>query len=197
MLSEFEETVVGHYDQCVSNGTLEEWAIWADPISRAIFRGFPERAEFIDVGCGTGRFTKILKDLGIRREQYLGVDPSRKSIGWAREHRPGYAFEVGDIYELRRYAGKFQGFALCAVLMYVPRGRLTEALLSLRSCLKEGANGYISTPLGSGRDLGGDGLSIELYQPDELARHLEAAGFGVADMYQANGQMNLCHAWAR
>ena len=54
-----------------------------------------EGASCIDVGCGTGDFSEVLRKKGIK--SYLGVDIFKPSIELAREKHPNEKFILADI----------------------------------------------------------------------------------------------------
>ena len=58
-------------------------------IERIRGRGF---ATALDVGCGEGRFCRILRDLGIRA---VGVDPTAALIDRARQLDPAGDYRIG------------------------------------------------------------------------------------------------------
>ena len=69
------------------------------PLDAAIMRAFAELAEgrVGDLGCGTGRITRHLHELGL---DAFGVDLSDGMLDQARQHHPHLDFRQGDITEL-------------------------------------------------------------------------------------------------
>lgn len=51
-----------------------------------------------DLGCGPGKVTAYLADLGV---SVLGIDLSPKMIGLARQAHPDLSFKVGSMTALR------------------------------------------------------------------------------------------------
>jgi SAM-dependent methyltransferase len=165
------------YEEQAKREVPDPTPLWADGFSRSIFRQ-RRTGRVVDIGCGDGRFTTILADLGIRRDEYLGIDLSAEQIAFAQKLHPGHHFEVGSIYEVgSRYPRHFSGFWCAAILMLLPRERLQEALSSLRACLTVGAVGLVSTPAGSGEALSVNGFELTLYEADELQAAFTAAQF--------------------
>lgn len=177
MLTERELAMLHAYEEQSKQEKPDPTPLWADSFSRSIFR-HRRTGRVIDIGCGDGRFTTLLAELGIRRKEYLGVDVSPGQIAFAQKLRPGHTFEVGSIYEVgSRYPNQFSGFWCAAILMLLPRERLAEALISLRACLMMGAAGLVSTPAGAGEAMSVNGFELTLYEVDELEAAFAAAQF--------------------
>lgn len=51
----------------------------------------------VDLGCGFGRLTPVMQDLGWRT---IGIDPDIELIAYAREHAPEPEFRVGALPDL-------------------------------------------------------------------------------------------------
>lgn len=52
-----------------------------------------DRKKVLDLGCGSGRYTKILFDMG---SDVIGVDPSRELIYIAKKELPNIDFRIGS-----------------------------------------------------------------------------------------------------
>lgn len=82
------------------------------PLDRAVLAAFAELARTTDpgpvaeLGCGPGRVTAHLRDLGL---DVFGVDLSPMMIDLARETYPDLRFEVGSMDALDLADGKLQG----------------------------------------------------------------------------------------
>lgn len=189
MLTPSEQEVVDLYSQCAQRGEVDTVRIWADHVTISAYAPMPAGSEFIDVGCGHGRFATLLPSLGIANTAYLGVDPSVDQIALAKKLRPDLRFELADIYEVGdKYEGRFGAFACACVLMHVSRSRLHEALVSLRRCLRDDAVGFISTPYGAGEAPNTRGVMLNLYEIDELTGMFARAGFK-SDLFSPDGFM--------
>ena len=75
--------------------------------------GLPPGARVVDLGCGSGVFTDVLRAGGYRS---TGVDLSPKLIQIAQEKFPGIEFIEGDIEALPFPDGHFDGVLLSGVL---------------------------------------------------------------------------------
>ena len=69
------------------------------PIEKQIFEEYlsDKSLHILDLGCGTGRTTKPLDEMG---HTVFGVDISPKMISKAKELHPGIWFEVGTATSL-------------------------------------------------------------------------------------------------
>jgi SAM-dependent methyltransferase len=70
------------------------------PLERGLLAAFAEMvggATVADLGCGPGRITAHLRDLGVRA---FGVDLSPEMIAIARRDHPDLHFEVGTLLDL-------------------------------------------------------------------------------------------------
>src|SRR5262245_3166039 len=48
----------------------------------------------LDVGCGVGRSTRMLVDLGVRPENLLGVDLRPEALGYAQKLNPAVRYRA-------------------------------------------------------------------------------------------------------
>lgn len=68
-----------------------------DPTLQPLIKGYIHMGgQAIDLGCGTGRLTRIIHDLGMC---VLGIDLDETMIEVARKHHPHVMFEVKDMLQ--------------------------------------------------------------------------------------------------
>jgi ubiquinone/menaquinone biosynthesis C-methylase UbiE len=79
--------------------------------------GLPAGARVIDLGCGSGVFTNLLRRRGY---QCVGVDLSPNLIAIARANFSGIEFRTGDIERLPFPDDSFDGVLLSGVLHHLP-----------------------------------------------------------------------------
>jgi ubiquinone/menaquinone biosynthesis C-methylase UbiE len=114
----------------------------ADPQQRAMRRAFlaeiefPEKAELLEVGCGTGVLTRVLADLDAV-ESVVGVDLAPSLLDKARElaaGTPNVHFEVADARALPFEDASFDVVIFDSTLSHVPEPEraLAEAARVLR-----------------------------------------------------------------
>jgi ubiquinone/menaquinone biosynthesis C-methylase UbiE len=133
-----------------------------------------------DVGCGPGRVTALLADLGL---DAFGVDLSPGMITLARRTFPELRFEVGSMLALDLADGSLGGLLAYYSIIHIPRPERPRALAEFARVLAPGA------PLMLGFQIGDEhahrdeawGRAIDLYwyrqQPADLAGLLADAGF--------------------
>ena len=102
--------------------------------------GAAPNAQWLDVGCGAGSYTRFLAASGM---QVLGLDYSYPSLDKARSRTGGAAatWAVGDATRLPVAPERFDGALCFGVLQALSRP--DEALQELRACLKEGGELWV------------------------------------------------------
>lgn len=79
-----------------------EYRIEAAPVvSRLLLAKVAAGDSVLDVCCGTGQFTQVVRELGF---EVAGIDASEEMIRFARDNAPGVEFTVADVRDfwLRR-----------------------------------------------------------------------------------------------
>jgi SAM-dependent methyltransferase len=128
-------------DYWSSTGTAK---VFTHPLKPSWLARLDPQSRILDYGCGYGRLSGELSQLGFRRVE--GVDISPAMIGRAREQWPDLRFSVISEASALDYADEtFDAALLFAVLTCIPtdagqRGLITE----LRRVLRPGAALYLS-----------------------------------------------------
>ncbi len=106
----------------------------------------PANPLLLDVGCGQGRYVPAFQKVGIGKDQYVGIDPSRSMLEIARQRYPGYDFREIDLYSLPDHfpEGHFNVFAAMMTLMHVTPMKMSRALDSIRAMMSTGSKGFIT-----------------------------------------------------
>jgi 2-polyprenyl-3-methyl-5-hydroxy-6-metoxy-1,4-benzoquinol methylase len=111
-----------------------EQSPWLDLYQMTLTLLPPGDVSIVDLGCGTGRFAKLLQLNGYTR--YFGIDFSVRRIEEARSYVPSFRFEVGNVFDpsLRSLCQDYDVFVLTEVLEHleddrglirsIPKGRL-------------------------------------------------------------------------
>ncbi len=160
----------------------------ARPLDRAMLAGFAELVQaaggqpVADVGCGTGRVTAFLDDLGL---PVRGVDLSPRMIAAARRSFPGLRFDVGSMLALELPDGALGGVLAWYSIIHIPHERLPEVFAEFCRVLAPG--GYAQLAFQAGNEplhlteAMGHPVSLDFYrrQPDQVARLLGQAGLVV------------------
>jgi ubiquinone/menaquinone biosynthesis C-methylase UbiE len=119
----------------------------------------------VDVGCGSGYFTKIIAQCISEKGRVIGIDPDRKLVQEAkkiceRKHISGVRFEVGNIWRIPLQSNYADLVVTHVVLSNIPRQ--LEAILEMKRVAKIGGRvAVIDSPR-----LGGH------YSPDQRLNEL-------------------------
>lgn len=99
-----------------------------------IERFIPKNSEILEIGCGTGKYTEILKK---DAKRICGVDISSKMIEMAKKRSPNVEFIVGDCEALRDFKDEeFDVVAGFNTFSYFPNK--PKALFSIHRVLRKG-----------------------------------------------------------
>ncbi|MFE9722514.1 class I SAM-dependent methyltransferase [Streptomyces sp. NPDC005794] len=159
-----------------------------DPLSRAMLATFAElvrtagRGPVADLGCGPGKVTSHLADLGL---SVLGIDLSPKMIELARRAFPGLHFAVGSMTAPPIRDGELGGILAYYSTHHTP----PELLPAVFAGFRRAPGGHLMTAgyvgddelLRPTRAYGGHPVSYEshLVPPDRIATLLAQAGLVV------------------
>jgi SAM-dependent methyltransferase len=155
------------------------------PLDRALLRTFAEAVaaggggRVADVGCGPGRITAHLHDLG---RDAFGVDLSPAMIAVARRTHPHLRFEVGSMTGLDLPDGGLAGVVAWYSIIHFPPERLPGVLAELLRVVAPG--GYLLLAFQAGDErvrlarAYGHEIALDAYRlpPDRIVSLVEAAG---------------------
>ena len=160
----------------------------AKPLDRTMLASFAELVRAVgsgpvaDIGCGAGRVTAHLNDLGLPA---FGIDLSPQMVAVARESYPGLRFEVGSMLALDLPDGGLSGVLAWYSTIHVPDERLPEAFSEFYRVLVPGGYALLAFQVGDEprhvTQALGHPVSVDLYQrqPDTVAGLLARAGLAV------------------
>jgi ubiquinone/menaquinone biosynthesis C-methylase UbiE len=136
-----------------------------------------------DVGCGSGRITAHLHELGV---DAFGVDLSPGMIEVARRDHPGLKFEVGSMTDLELAEGSVAGLVAWYSLIHIPDDQVGSVLAHFRRVLRPGGPLLLSFHVGDEARLktqgyGGHPMKVHVHrrQPAQVAAWLQETGFTV------------------
>jgi SAM-dependent methyltransferase len=89
----------------------------------------------VDIGCGTGRWTRVLQDLGL---DVRGLDVAPGMVERARELSPDITFDVGAAYELPLPAESQQVVTCVTVLHHLAPEQQERAVAEIARVLRPG-----------------------------------------------------------
>ncbi len=158
------------------------------PLDRALLAGFAELVQaagsgpVADVGCGPGRVTAHLHDLGLT---VVGVDLSPQMVAVARRAHPGLRFDVGSMLALDLPDGALGGIVASYSIIHIPLVRLPEVFVEFHRVLAPGGHALLSFQVGDEplhlTEAFGHAISLDFHrrQPDCIAELLNQAGLVV------------------
>ncbi|MDX6420501.1 MAG: hypothetical protein QOG28_5121 [Trebonia sp.] len=160
----------------------------ARPLDRTMLAGFAELVRaagagpVADIGCGTGRVTAHLNDLGL---SVFGVDLSPQMVAVARRSYPGLQFDVGSMLTLDLPDGSLGGVMAWYSIIHIPQERLPEVFAGFCRVLAPGGLVLLAFQAGDGllhlTQALGHAISLDFHrlQPERVARLLGQAGLVV------------------
>jgi len=184
-----DDTRTSYDTVAVSYAGLLRDALAGEPFQRGILALFAElvRAQaagpVADIGCGPGRLTAHLRDIGL---DAFGIDLSPAMIDVARQHHPGLRFEVGSMTDLALTDESVTGLLAWFSLIHVPDDEVPAVLAEFFRVLRPGGALLVSFHAGEGSELktqgyGGHPMKVHVHRRStaRVAGWLRAAGFTV------------------
>ena len=139
--------------------------------------------QVLDIGCGPGRVTRYLDDLGL---EIAGVDISSQMIATAKGAHPDLRFEVGALTALPVTDASLVGAVLWYSIIHTPPTDLREVWNELRRVLANDAPVLIAFQAGENDridrpDAYGSSMTLTLYRHsiEDVQQTLSEAGFQV------------------
>ncbi|TLG18074.1 class I SAM-dependent methyltransferase [Nocardia cyriacigeorgica] len=170
--------VAGLYADLVA-GHLER-----NPFERAMLGIFAELVRdngsgpVADIGCGPGRLTAHLSELGL---DVFGMDLSPEMIALAEQSHPGLRFEVGSMERLEIPDGSLAGLLAWYSIIHLPPRRVPEVLAGFHRVLADGGYALLAFQATDPPEsiTAFDHKVTEAYRwsPEHLLELLVAAGF--------------------
>ena len=162
-------------------------ASFLDPMIKHLTPG----AGVLDVGCGSGRDLKWLKERGFA---VTGFERSRGLAALARENA-GCSVIEGDfeIYDFSLL--QTDALLLCGALVHVPRERFEPVLANILHALKPGGKLLMSLKQGTGSFVGEDGRTFYNWQQPELEAVFAKHGLSVLEFHTNISMVNQRDIW--
>lgn len=130
-----------YYEYFLDNRDIKkkpETDVYTAKIDNEIFESIDRRVESVlDLGCGTGRHIRVLRDLGSRK--IFGIDKSKDNLLIAKKRGLGKAVQI-DLNEvdINDIEGKFDLIVICAVFSYLNNSTVGKILDIINLKLNEG-----------------------------------------------------------
>lgn len=156
------------------------------PEERAVLASFADMVRggsVADVGCGPGRITAYLRQLGA---DAFGIDLSPGMVEVARRDYPGARFAVGSMTDLPLADASVAGLVAWYSLIHIPDDEIGSVLGQFRRVLRPGGPLMVSFHAGDGSRLktegyGGHPMRVFVHHRghEQMIAWLGDAGFGV------------------
>ncbi|MET4668398.1 class I SAM-dependent methyltransferase [Streptomyces sp. PvR018] len=191
--ADFQRTTRDSYDAIAPDyAEFSRGELAAKPLERGLLAVFAELAvagggglPVADVGCGTGRVTAHLSELG-PGIQVFGIDLSPQMLAVARQEHPGLRFEEGSMLALGLPDASLGGLLAWYSTIHVPDEELPRVFAEFHRVLAPGAHVQLGFQVGDeplrmtealGREVS---LVFHRRQPERIAELLRDAGLEVA-----------------
>ncbi|MFC9029867.1 class I SAM-dependent methyltransferase [Streptomyces arboris] len=193
--ADFQRTTRDSYDAIApAYAEFSRGELAAKPLERGVLAVFAELAAagggglpVADVGCGTGRVTAHLSELGLGVDVF-GIDLSPQMLAAARQEHPGLRFEEGSMLELGLPDASLGGLLAWYSTIHVPDEELPRAFAEFHRVLAPGAPVQLGFQVGDEplrmTEALGEEVSLVFHrrQPERVAALLRAAGLEVRAM---------------
>ena len=136
------------------------------------------------MGCGPGHIARYLKDAGTT---VFGLDLSPAMIEQGRQLNPDISFQVGDMMALELGDESLAGIVAFYAIVNIPHNSLPPVFREITRVLEPGGllllAFHIGDEIARPDEILNQPNSMDwfFFQPSEIRRYLEAAGFAVEE----------------
>jgi SAM-dependent methyltransferase len=161
------------------------------PLDRALLERFAtavrDRGPVCDLGCGPGHVARYLKERGV---DVVGYDLSPKMVEAARALNPEINFYQADMRALDHADETWTGLAAFYSVIHIPPAEIAQTFREFRRILRPEGLLLLAFHIGDETlhldDWWEHKVNIDFYffQPAEMTRHLQAAGFEIEEIIE-------------
>ena len=143
------------------------------------------RGPVCDMGCGPGHVARYLKNRGA---DVFGLDLSPGMLEQARRLNPDISFRQGNMMRLDLDQASLAGIAAFYAIVNLPKASLPDVFREMYRVLLPGGLLLLAFHTGNEtsreEELWGRKIAMDfcLLPPDEIRKHLEAAGFAMEEV---------------
>ena len=149
----------------------------------------------LDVGCGPGQYARALESRGLRVVA-LDLSPGMLRQAQANETPRLMCADMRCLPIADEWA---DGCFACASLLHLPQTQASQVLLEFRRVLCPDGALYVGVKEGKGEEWVTDPQGYErffvYYQPEEIDRLIQAAGFEIVDGWISPPGQGQRHNW--
>ena len=161
------------------------------PLDRTLLERFAiavrDRGPVCDMGCGPGHVACYLKERGV---EVAGYDLSPKMVEAARALNPEIRFQQADMTALDHADETWAGLVAFYSIIHIPPSEIAHTLCEFRRILRPDGLLFLAFHIGD-ETLHLDNwwehevkINFYFFQPAEMTRHLQAAGFEVEEIIE-------------
>ncbi|WP_395726281.1 class I SAM-dependent DNA methyltransferase [Nakamurella sp.] len=184
LVDHLERTRLAYDTVAVDYARMLAGGLPSDPTDRLVLARFAAglRGPVVEVGCGPGRMTGLLAELGLA---VRGIDLSPEMVAEARRRHPNLDFGVGTMTALDVPDRSVAGLVAWYSIIHLPPVDRPVAFAEFARVLAPGGRLQLAFQVGDGpveiRHAYGHAVSATAYRldPDGIADLLRAAGFTV------------------
>ena len=147
-----------------------------------------DKGKLIDLGCGPGQTTMLLKNYGVH--DIIGMDLSAEMVAQANGLNPDIEFETGDMLQLKYTDESFGSAVAFYAIVHFDDAALSKAFTEIYRILKPGGQLLLSYHIGDGMvhydNFLDKPVNIDFYmwQTDKVLAHAQNAGFTTVDVIE-------------